>query len=108
MSTVPMVLPGSADARVTDPDTSHEARDSITATKAAASCEEVLRILRTHGPLTDEQISGHHRAQWIVEFSDSRLRTARHELVEAGHVVDAGEGLTRSGRRCKKWAIAPE
>ena len=103
--TVPMIYPGRANARHTDPTTSHEAADSITETGSAASAREVVRILREYGPSTDEGIAFvHHESTGV--FSESRLRTARHELVEAGVVVEAGGGLTRKNRKCKRWALA--
>lgn len=101
---VPMVYPGSANTRRSDPLTSHEAADSV---DEAASCAEVRRLLAAHGPLTDEEIAWKHAAPLPRPmFSQSRLRTARSELKEAGVVIEAGEGRTRSGRRCKKWALA--
>jgi hypothetical protein len=104
--TVPMVYPGSPNARRTDPLTSHEAADSV---DEAASCAEVRRLLGKHGPLTDEQIAWKHAAPLPRPlFSPSRLRTARHELEESGVVVDVGEGRTRSGRRCRLWALKTE
>lgn len=107
MSTVPMVYPGSPNTRSTDPLTSHEAADM---TDTAASRLEVLRIL-THAdrPLSDGEVYREHLAAPVLNpwsFSDSRLRTARHELVEDGLVVEAGEGRTSKGRRCKTWAVA--
>lgn len=104
--TVPVVYPGRANVRATDPDTSHAAMDSITPAAEAASCAEVRRLLAAHGPLTDEQIVWEHAAPLPQPaFSPSRLRTARAELVEQGDVVEVGEGRTRSGYRCKLWAL---
>lgn len=106
MSTVPpMVYPGSPLARRNDLITSHEAADL---TDTAASQLEVMRILAHAGrPLSDGEIYREHLAAPVLNpwsFSDSRLRTARHELVEDGHVVEAGVGRTSKGRRCKTWA----
>ena len=107
MSTVPMVFPGSPNVRSTDPLTSHEAADL---SDTAASQLEVMRILEhASRPLSDGEIYREHLAAPVLNpwsFSDSRLRTARHELVEDGFVVEAGEGRTSKGRRCKTWAVA--
>lgn len=106
MTTVPpMVYPGSPNVRSTDPIESHEAADR---TDVAGSQQEVLRILQGAGrPLGDGEIYRTHilnPGPLDVVWSEARLRTARHELVEAGMVVDAGVGVTRAGRRCRVWA----
>lgn len=107
MSTVPIVYPGSPNVRSTDPLTSHEAADL---SDTAASQLEVMRILaHADRPLSDGEIYREHLAAPVLNpwsFSDSRLRTARHELVVEGRVVAAGEGRTSKGRRCKTWAVA--
>ncbi len=108
MSTVPpMVYPGSPNVRSTDPLTSHEAADL---SDTAASQLEVMRILEhADRPLSDGEIYREHLAAPVLNpwsFSDSRLRTARHELELEGRVVAAGEGRTSKGRRCKTWAVA--
>lgn len=108
MSTLPpMVYPGSPNVRSTDHLTSHEAADL---TDTAASQLEVMRILEhADRPLSDGEIYREHLAAPVLNpwsFSDSRLRTARHELVVDGFVVEAGEGRTSKGRRCKTWAVA--
>lgn len=108
MTTVPpMVYPGSPNVRSTDPITSHEAADL---TDTAASQLEVMRILEhADRPLSDGEIYREHLAAPVLNpwsFSDSRLRTARHELELEGRVVAAGEGRTSKGRRCKTWAVA--
>lgn len=115
MSTVPMVgvLDGHhPDSRLTDPETSHAARDSITWEALAESQAEVLAILHMYGPQADHDILTIHEfrhARGIArfEFTGQRLRTARNELVEFGRVVQtAGEARTPSGRRAKVWGIA--
>ena len=103
MSTLPpMVYPGSPNVRSTDPLTSHEAAD--------LSELEVMRILEhADRPLSDGEIYREHLAAPVLNpwsFSDSRLRTARHELEVEGRVVAAGEGRTSKGRRCKTWTVA--
>jgi hypothetical protein len=92
-------------ARPTDPETSHEAAASLDDVRE--SQRRVHDLLRVFGPTTDERLvivaiaSGWH-------VSPSGLRTRRHELVEAGLVVDTGQRATlASGRRAVVWAVAP-
>jgi hypothetical protein len=97
------VYPGSARTRRTDPTTSHEAADA-TQSSVAASQTAVLEILTDAVmDLTDEEIAGYLRGR----FSPSRVRTARHELEEAGFVVQAGT-VKLPGRRTRMrtWRAA--
>lgn len=105
-----MVFPDdTARARRSDPLTSHEAADS---NNTAASRREVVEVLTWAAcDLSDEAIVSAHERRFLggrvgVRFTPSRLRTARHELAEAGVVVEVGEARTRTGRRCKTWALA--
>ncbi|MFT4124429.1 MAG: hypothetical protein QM635_11430 [Microbacteriaceae bacterium] len=82
----PVVFPGGADVRATDPLTSHAARDGV---DPAASRDFVIAVLQKHGPLADFEIVEFARRHG-VPFADSRIRTARHELVEAGVVEATG------------------
>lgn len=107
----PAIFPDdSPRARLSDPDTSHEAADSTT-NKRAASQAEVIRILTEFHMLADHQIVQAHQAiqERIGEdpkFSPQRLRTARHELVEFGLVKFTGlYTLTPSGRRARVWGL---
>lgn len=105
---VPMVdsyAGNSPDTRLTDPVTSHEARDS---SNAAVSLGAVLRALTEEGPMTDEGLVGNmifDAALGIVPlFTPQRIRTARHALVERGLVEFAGfYRLTATGRRARVW-----
>lgn len=113
--TIPMigVLEGRhADVRATDPVTSHQARDTITAAGLAESQAEVIAILRINGPLPDHDIAAMHdfraaRGVATHRFTPQRLRTARHELTELGFIVQTpGEARTETGRRAAVWGIA--
>lgn len=119
MSAVDLIRPAvgaadgfAADARRTDPVTSHAARDSISVEALAESQREVLAILRITGPQADHDILAIHEARHgtgrtAFRLSGPRLRTARHELVELGLVVRAaGEARTETGRRAGIWAVA--
>jgi hypothetical protein len=88
-------------ARNTDPHTSHEAAASVL--RIRETQQRILTSLRTHGPLTDEQIS-HVAFEEGWYTSPSGLRTRRSELVEAGLVVDSTlRHRTVSGRRSIIW-----
>lgn len=104
----PMVHPGSPNARSTDPVESHQAADSISADASAASQAAVLAALEsTLTPLADQEIARIvNRAE--RRFSDSRLRTARHELEEAGAVREVGTvKLAGSRSPSRTWEVVP-
>ena len=73
------ILPDdTARVRQSDPITSHEAADS---NDTAASRTFVMLMAHEHGPMTDHQLevrAGEVHCFW----SPSRLRTARHELMQ--------------------------
>lgn len=102
----PMIFPDdSARVRASDPVTSHEAADS---NDVAESQLQVLATLAKVGPLADHEIH-----EWLTHvgilFSPSRVRTARHELLEAGLVEDTGMfHLTPARRRTKVWGLTAE
>lgn len=91
-------------ARATDPDTSHDAAASISEGALRDSQRFVWQILKWNGPRSDTGISGLSLAQ----YSDSRLRTARCELVRKGLVRDSGRReRTPSGRWAAIWELVP-
>lgn len=112
LPTIGVVDGHAADTRRTDPLTSHEARDSISVEALADSQQEVLAILNVYGPQADHDILTLHESRHYVgaipfKLSGQRLRTARHELVELGLVVQtSGEARTESGRRANIWGVA--
>ena len=102
----------SARARLTDPETSHAAADSISAEALEESEAEVLDILaEAMHPLTDRQIERDHfdrvwQGAAARKWEPSRLRTARKQLVASGRVVQDGVGRTPSGREAAAWRLA--
>lgn len=63
----------------------------------------VLRVIRSHGPCTDEFV------QEILEMNPSTQRPRRIELVEGGLVRDSGRtAKTRSGRKAVLWESIDE
>lgn len=107
--TLPIVFPDdSPRARRTDPETSHAAADMA---DTAGSRIAVLTVLRaSRRPLADFEIARAWaqrleatRRFGTVAYTDSRLRTARAELVGSGAVIPDGETRTPSGRRSQTW-----
>ena len=92
-------------ARLTDPDTSHAAADSVTNLTEKQS--HVYWILKHHGPMTDQTLTDLHRVRGFPRQSESGLRTRRHELVEMGLIRDSQrrERLA-SGRQAIVWEVA--
>ena len=94
--------PSGAVARTTDPDTSWAAARSIDNEALRASQQQVLEILRKHGPLTDEAIYRYVNGEQSV----SGARTRRSELVDAGLVRDSGaRARTAAGRQTIVWEV---
>lgn len=95
-----------AHARNTDPETSHEAAATIDQSK---SQQAVMTAARNHltGPFTDKDLVRTFRQEraTLPRFSESRIRTARRELVDQGLLQL--HGLTRpvSGRRERLWEV---
>jgi len=91
-------------ARNTDPQTSHDAAESVknvTATQAA-----VLKILNR--PRTDPQlIEAYRKLKKVPLASESGIRSRRAELVDKGLVEDTGKRATTSfGRQATVWGLA--
>jgi hypothetical protein len=93
-------------ARRSDPETSHEAADSNDLNGSQAW---VLHLIRTYGPLDDVTLCDEHevaldRNDDVTPWTDQRIRSARHELVERGLVEWAGIWKIRPGhRRARVW-----
>ena len=89
-----------ARARRTDPDTSHEAAESVNVTRGQ---QLVLQALEG-GPATDEmiyfRIVRHHKT------TPSGVRGFRVRLQRKGLVkLYAENGVTSAGKRCQIWAV---
>jgi hypothetical protein len=87
-------------ARTTDPETSHEAAESVT--NITPLKQEILQRLMT--PMTDKDL-------YAILFTSSRLivtesgvRSRRSELVQAGLVRDTGaRQKLKTGRNAIVW-----
>ena len=95
--------PPKAVARRGDPGTSWEAADSVR--RIRETQQQVLDLLRRHGPLTDEQLGAYANLAGMKQ-SPSGLRTRRRELVDMKLVEDTGQKrLTQAGRRTIVWGL---
>lgn len=91
-------------ARKTDPQTSHEAAESVK--NISGTQLTILNILRT--PMSDEQMIRYYRLNVRLPIvSDSGLRSRRAELVRLGLVEDTGDRVRMvSGRNAIVWVTA--
>jgi predicted phosphoadenosine phosphosulfate sulfurtransferase len=92
--------------RATDPETSREAAESISADSVSETQKQILNLL--YVPMTDEQLVVRYLA-WVERenrgyASASGIRTRRAELVKKGLVEDTEERTKlASGRRAIVW-----
>lgn len=98
-------------ARTSDPETSHAAAASITPATLRASHEAIIELMTLIGYGTDEYICNQYELlrnmhAWPRQ-SQSGIRTRRHELTNAGIIIDSGQRApTISGRLAIVWEIA--
>jgi hypothetical protein len=90
-------------ARLTDPETSHEAAQSVTNITPLKA--EILQRLAT--PMTDADLFELLRTSSRLIVTESGVRSRRAELVHAGLVKDTGarEKLS-TGRNAIVWGLA--
>lgn len=98
-------------ARLTDPQTSHDAAKSVT--NVTATQAFIAKLLQM--PMTDEDLIHHYQMQIrmgaderdVPRASESGIRSRRAELVKKGLVVDSGERERLStGRKAIVWKAA--
>lgn len=98
-----------AGARITDPETSHDAAKSLRAEDLSETKQAILKILK-YKDLNDDQIyqlffQGAELGYW-KHASVSGVRSRRAELVRDGLVSRKGKSETRFGRTCLIWGLA--
>lgn len=94
-----------ANARRSDPHTSHEAAQSID--DVTKTQQFVLRSLKRRPQCDVELVDTYRSYKTAPMASESGIRTRRHELVESGLVTDTGKRtVLPSGRRAIVWGIA--
>lgn len=99
-------------ARLTDPQTSHDAAASV---KDITKTQNAILKLLSITPMADEDLIHYYRQQISMgadsydfpRASESGIRSRRAELVKAGKVVDTGQRQKlASGRHAIVWAAA--
>lgn len=94
-----------ANARKTDPFTSHQAANSVSNTTQLQ--QHILNMLTR--PMTDTELLSAVEATYPALVSASGVRTRRAELVAQGKVLDTGERKKlQSGRQAIVWGLAHE
>lgn len=88
-------------ARTTDPETSHEAAESVT--NITPLKQEILQRLMT--PMTDADLIEAIRVSSRLIVTESGVRSRRAELVQAGLVKDTGARVKlATGRSAIVWS----
>ena len=94
-----------AHARISDPETSLEAAESLRREKIRRSQMQVYEALLDCGPMCDTRLQEALAAEGI-HMSPSGVRTRRSELVEKNMVEDSGKRTVLfSGRRSIIWRV---
>jgi hypothetical protein len=90
-------------ARTTDPETSHEAAQSVT--NITPLKQEILQRLMK--PMTDTDLYQLLRTNSRLIVTESGVRSRRSELVQAGLVRDTGERVKlATGRNAIVWGTS--
>lgn len=91
-------------ARITDPQTSHEAAASVS--NLSATKEAILKALVR--PRTDvDLVDAYRNLKGAPMASEAGIRSRRADLVRAGLIVDSGERVKlATGRRAIVWKRA--
>ncbi len=96
-------LPPAAHARTHDPDTSHEAAESISPRLRALQARVLAYAASEPDGFTDRDLEA------AMGDSGSTWRTRRSELAAKGYIRDSGERRTHgTGRRHIVWIITSE
>lgn len=94
-------------ARLTDPETSHQAAASVNRATLPHTQRIILTLLALDGPMTDEELLLLWNDRIAERISPSGIRTRRRELADLGLVCDTGERRPlESGRMAIVWGAA--
>lgn len=94
--TVPMVLPGSASTRRTDPLPSHRAADTAARTRTRVA-DAVLWLLDRYGPLTGQQLNEKYRVRRVDQhwpraaWDSPRKRSGEMAADGLLHITNQGD-----------------
>jgi Fe2+ or Zn2+ uptake regulation protein len=99
-----------AHARITDPETSHEAAES--ASHRITMCQQAVLtlLLAQNAPLSDaELVFRYQNMTTLPKQSPSGIRSRRHELVLRGLVRDSHQRMRPDGGRAHiLWEAVPQ
>jgi hypothetical protein len=97
-----------ARARRTDPQTSHDAADSIGEKQITDLQQTILILFHDHGPMHDAVLIPRVAGKYYLkkQHSDSSVRSRRAELVARGMLRDSGKRFQlASGRQSIIWEL---
>lgn len=95
-------------ARLTDPDTSHEAAASVTDVQRRKVYRAVLEALVEHGPSTDHDLARYVSGKLGHPIGQTSVGVRRGELRDSGLVENSGhKGRTPTGAKAIRWALTP-
>lgn len=90
-------------ARITDPQTSHDAAESVT--NVSPLKQVIIELLDK--PMTDPELFTQIRYRYSMPVTESGVRSRRAELVRAGRIKDTGiRKQLLSGRLAIVWGRA--
>lgn len=100
-----------AHARRSDPQTSHDAADSISDIELRLRQAAVLKLFEVMGPMEHQRLiaayTAHGLRLGLPKQSESGIRTRCSELVSLGRVKDSGARvMLPSGRKSIIWTLA--
>ena len=95
-------------ARLTDPDTAHDAAASVTDVARRNVYRAVLEAIVEHGPCTDHDLARYVSGKLGHPIGQTSVGVRRGELRNAGLVADSGhKGRTETGAKAIRWALTP-
>ena len=96
-----------ARARLTDPQTSHDAANSVKDLTGVQ--ERILKLFELpHAGYTDEELIRAYNSAYGYHFpaTESSIRSRRSELVHRQYLADSGQRrLTKAGRGTTVWSL---
>ena len=102
-------LPSLFAARMSDPDTAHEAAAAVSDVQRRNVYRAVLEALVEHGPSTDHDLARYVSGKLGHPIGQTSAGKRRGELRDAGFVCDSGhKGIVReTGAKAIRWALTP-
>lgn len=95
-------------ARLTDPDTAHDAAAAVTDVQRRNVYRAVLEAIVEHGPCTDHDLARYVSGKLGHPIGQTSVGVRRGELRNAGLVADSGhKGRTETGAKAIRWALTP-